>query len=295
MSILIDKNTKVLVQGITGREASEKVPEMLDYGTEILAGVTPGKGGENVEGVPVYDTVEEALEDYPDINASLVYVPHFAAKDAAFEALESGIPLLNIVTERVPVKDAWQIYRKAQNTGARVVGPTSVGIISPGKSKLGPIGGKDTEKVYQQGHIGLMSKSGGMTTETAHVLGQSGLGISTALGLGGDRIASTNFKDCLKLFEKDSQTDAVVMFGELGGRYELEAARYIEEEFSKPVVAFIAGEFTESLPSQQYGHAGAIIRENEESPSYKKKVLKDSGAHVVDVHHEISDVLEEIL
>ncbi len=295
MSILVDRDTKVLVQGITGREASEKVPEMIDYGTDVVAGVTPGKAGQEVYGTPVYNTVKDALQQHPEINASIIYVPPSAAKSAAFEALEARIPLINIITERVPVKDSWQIYRKAEEIGARVVGPTSVGIISPEKNKLGPIGGENAEKVYRPGKIGIMSKSGGMTTETAHVLKQAGFGVSTALGLGGDRIAGTTFKDCLKLFENDDETEAVVMFGELGGRYELEAAKYIEEEFSKPVVGFIAGEFTESLPSQQYGHAGAIIREEMERPSYKKKALKESGAHIVDVHHEIGVKLREIL
>lgn len=295
MSILVDENTKLLIQGITGREASEKLPEMLEYGTEVVAGVTPGKGGQEVDGVPVYDTVEKALEHHPEINASLVYVPPRFAKKAAFEALDADIPLLNIITENIPVKDTWDIYRKAEDKNARVVGPTSVGIISPEKTKLGPIGGSEPENVYKQGKIGIVSKSGGMTTETAHVIRQAGYGVSTALGIGGDIIAGTDFTDALKLFDQDPQTEAVVLFGELGGRSELKAAKYIEEEFSKPVVAFIAGKFTESLPSKQYGHAGAIIRSDQETPSNKKSTLQSSGAHVVDMHHEIAEKLEEIL
>ena len=294
MSIFVDEDTKVLVQGITGREASEKVPEMLDYGTEVVAGVTPGKGGQEVHGVPVYDTVEEALEQHPEINSSIVYVPPRFAKDAAFEALEADIPFLNIITEHIPVKDTWKIYKKAEKKDARIVGPTSVGIISPRKTKLGPIGGTTPEKMYRPGKIGIVSKSGGMTTETAHVLKQSGLGVSTAMGIGGDIIAGTDFVDALKAFEEDDQTEAVVMFGELGGRSELKAAEYIEEEMSKPVVAFIAGKFTEDLPSKQYGHAGAIIRAEEERPSYKKKTLRESGAYVVDMHHRIGKKLEKL-
>ncbi len=294
MSIFVDEDTKVLVQGITGREASEKVPEMLDYGTEVVAGVTPGKGGQQVHGVPVYDTVEEALEQHPEINASIVYVPPKFAKDAAFEALEADIPFLNIITEHIPVKDTWKIQKKAEKQDARIVGPTSVGIISPGKTKLGPIGGSEPEEMYSPGKIGIVSKSGGMTTETAHVLKQSGLGVSTAMGIGGDIIAGTDFVDALKAFEEDPQTEAVVMFGELGGRSELKAAEYIEEEMSKPVVAFIAGKFTEDLPSKQYGHAGAIIRAEEERPSYKKKRLEESGAHIVDMHHRIGKKLEKL-
>ncbi|MFB6191567.1 MAG: succinate--CoA ligase subunit alpha [Candidatus Nanohaloarchaea archaeon] len=296
MSILVDKDTKVLVQGITGREASEKVPEMIEYGTDVAAGVTPGKGGQEVAGVPVYDTVREALAQHPGINASLVYVPPFAAKDAAFEALENDIPLLNIITERIPTKDAWRIYQKAQEKGARVVGPTSVGIITPGECKLGPIGGNEPGKVYEPGRVGVISKSGGMTTETSWVVNQAGYGVSTAAGVGGDVIAGTTFADALGLFEEDDRTDAVVMFGELGGTYEEKAAELLEEGgFTKPLVAFISGRFTEDLPGKKYGHAGAIIRGDRGTPSGKVKALEDAGAHVVDVHHEIGEKLEEIL
>ncbi len=295
MSIFVGEETKVLVQGITGREASEKVPEMLDYGTDIIAGVTPGKGGQEIAGVPVYNTVEGALDNHPEINASIVYVPAKFAKNAAFEALEAGIPFLNIITEHIPVRDAWKIHNKAEKLNATIVGPTSVGIISPGKTKLGPIGGSDPEKMYNQGNIGIVSKSGGMTTETAHVLKQSGLGVSTAIGIGGDIIAGTDFTDALREFENDEQTDAVTLFGELGGRSELKAAKYIKEEMSKPVVAFIAGEFTEKLPSKQYGHAGAIIRAEKERPSYKKMRLKEAGVEVVNKHHNIGVKLNTLL
>jgi succinyl-CoA synthetase alpha subunit len=296
MSIFVDKDTKVLVQGITGREASEKVPEMMEYGTSVVAGVTPGKGGQEVAGVPVYDTVREALREHPDIDASLVYVPPFAAKDAAFEALENGIPLLNIITERIPTRDAWKINEKAEELGATVVGPTSVGIITPGECKLGPIGGNEPEKVYEPGKVGVISKSGGMTTETSWVVRQAGYGISTAAGLGGDVIAGTSFADALRLFEEDPETEAVVMFGELGGTYEEKAAEALENgEFTKPLVTFIAGRFTENLPGKKYGHAGAIIRGSRGTPSGKVKALEDAGAHVVDVHHEIGEKLEELL
>ncbi|MFB6190289.1 MAG: succinate--CoA ligase subunit alpha [Candidatus Nanohaloarchaea archaeon] len=296
MSILVDGDTKVLVQGITGREASEKVPEMIEYGTDVAAGVTPGKGGQEVAGVPVYDTVREALSEHPGINASLVYVPPFAAKDAAFEALENGIPLLNIITERVPTKDAWEIHRKAEQKNARVVGPTSVGIVTPGECKLGPIGGSEPGKVYEPGKVGVISKSGGMTTETSWVVRQAGYGISTAAGLGGDVIAGTTFADALEMFEDDPETEAVVMFGELGGTYEEKAAELLENgDFTKPLVAFIAGRFTENLPGKKYGHAGAIIRGERGTPSGKVKALEDAGAHMVDVHHEICEKLEDLL
>ena len=296
MSILADENTRLLVQGITGREAREKVPEMQKYGTEVVAGVTPGKAGQEVEGIPVYNTVREALENHPEINASLIYVPNFAAKDAALESIENEIPLINIITERIPVKDTWEIYRKAQEKGVRVVGPSSIGIISPEKTKIGPIGGSEPEKVYKPGKIGVISKSGGMTTETAWVLRQKGYGISTAIGLGGDVISGTTFEDALKLFEDDDQTEAVVMYGELGGTYEEKAAELLEAgKFTKPLVCFIAGGFTEELPSRSYGHAGAIIRGDRGKPSNKKKTLESAGAHVVDVHHKIGSKLEEVL
>lgn len=296
MSILVDEDTKVLIQGITGREASEKLPEMLKYGTDVVAGVTPGKGGQEVEGVPVHDSVEEALEEHPEINTSLVYVPPFAAKDAAFEAMDAGIETLDIVTETVPTRDTWKIYEKAEDEDVRIVGPTSVGIITPEECKLGPIGGSEPEKVYKPGKVGVISKSGGMTTETSWVVRQAGYGVSTAVGLGGDRIACTTFEDALRLFEEDEQTEAVVMFGELGGTYEEKAAELLENEgFTKPLIAFIAGKFTEELPSRQYGHAGAVIRGDEGKPSHKEKVLREAGAHVVDVHHEIGGKLDEVL
>ncbi|WP_414836591.1 succinate--CoA ligase subunit alpha [Candidatus Nanohalococcus occultus] len=296
MSIFIDEDTKVLVQGITGREASEKVPEMLEYGTEVLAGVTPGKGGEEVAGVPVYDSVSQAVEKNPEVNTSLIYVPPFAAKDAAFEAIENDIKLLNIITERIPVKDTWKILRKAEKNNVTVVGPTSVGIMTPGECKLGPIGGNQPENAYDKGKVGIISKSGGMTTETAWTIKQAGYGVSTAVAIGGDILAGTTFADALREFEDDEETQAVVMYGELGGTYEQEAAELIEDgEFTKPLVAFIAGEFTENLPSRNYGHAGAIIRGDSGKPSVKKKKLRDAGAHVVDKHHEIQDKLDDLL
>ena len=296
MSILINEDTKVLVQGITGREASEKVPEMIEYGTDVVAGVTPGKAGKEVDGVPVYDTVQEAVQENPEINTSLIYVPPFAAKDAAMEAMDNGIKLLNIITERIPTKDAWKIYEEARQKEVTVVGPTSVGIITPGKAKLGPIGGSEPEKVYKPGKVGVVSKSGGMTTETAWVVRQSGYGISTALGIGGDVIAGTSFEDALKMFEEDDQTEVVVIYGELGGTYEEKAAELLEiGEFTKPLIAFIAGKFTENMPSKNYGHAGAIIRGERGTPSGKEKALSEAGAHVVDLHHDIGTKLDEVL
>lgn len=296
MSVLVDSDTKVLVQGITGREASEKVPEMLEYGTDVAAGVTPGKGGQEVAGVPVYDTVSEALDRHPGINASLIYVPPFAARDAALEALENGIPLLSIVTERIPVKDAWRIQKRAEEKEARVVGPTSLGVLTPGECKFGPMGGDRAKEFYDSGSIGIISKSGGMTTETSWVLKQAEFGVSTAIDIGGDVIAGTTYADALEMFQEDPGTDAVVMYGELGGTYEEQAAEMVaQQKFTKPLVAFIAGKFTENLPSRNYGHAGAVIRGERGKPTEKERALEEAGAHVVDVHHGIGEKLEEVL
>ncbi|WP_414837949.1 succinate--CoA ligase subunit alpha [Candidatus Nanosalina sp. VS9-1] len=297
MSIFADEDTKLLIQGITGRAASEKTPHMIDYGTDVVAGVTPGKGGQEVEGVPVYDTVREAVEEHPEINTSLIYVPHFAAKDAILEALDSGVKKINVTTERIPTRDMWEVLDRLEQEDATLVGPTSVGVISPGKAKIGPIGGNKAEEAYEEGRVGIISKSGGMTTETAQVVQNAGFGISTAMDIGGDKIAGTTFVEALQMFEEDDQTDAVVMFGELGGTYENQVAEFMEEnpDFDMPVVAFITGEFTEDMPTQQYGHAGAVIRGDREKPSYKQKILREAGVHVVDVHHEIGSKLEELL
>ncbi|MFB6174309.1 MAG: succinate--CoA ligase subunit alpha [Halobacteriales archaeon] len=296
MSILVDADTTVVVQGITGREAREKLPAMLEYGTDVAAGVTPGKGGGYVHGVPVYDTVASAVDSHPGIDTSLVYTPPFAAKGACSEAMAHGVGLVNVITERVPTRDACAIRQRALETDTRVVGPTSVGIISPGECKLGPIGGDDPESVYDPGSVGVISKSGGMTNETAWVVTRAGYGVSTAAGLGGDVIAGTTFADALKLFEDDPGTEAVVMFGELGGTYEQRAASLLESgEFTKPLIAFVAGKFTEDLPRKKYGHAGAIIRGEQGRPTRKIRRLREAGAEVVDVHHEIGDALGAVL
>jgi len=297
MSIFAEEDTKLVIQGITGRAASEKTPHMIEYGTDVVAGVTPGKGGQEVAGVPVYDTVREAVEEHPEINTSLVYVPHFAAKDAVLEALDSGIKKINVTTERIPTRDMWELQDELENKDATLVGPTSVGVISPGKAKIGPIGGNNAEEAYEQGKIGIISKSGGMTTETAQVVQNAGFGISTAIDIGGDKIAGTSFVDALKMFQEDEQTDAVVMFGELGGAYENQVAEFLEEnpDFDLPIIAFITGKFTEDMPSQQYGHAGAVIRGDQDKPSYKEKVLKEAGVQVVSIHHEIGKKLNQIL
>ncbi len=297
MSILIDKNTRVLIQGITGREASKVSGEMQAYGTKILAGVTPGKGGQDVNGVPVYDTVKEALQNHQDINASIIYVPPFAAKDACLEAMANGIKLLNVITERMPIIDTAFVLAEARKQGVTIVGPTSVGIINPGQCKLGPIGGNNPERIFAKGNIAVISKSGSMTNETSWLIRQAGYGQSIAMGIGGDVLAGFAFPDALLALEEDDETKAIVLFGELGGTYEEQAAELIKQKkVTKPVVAFVAGMFADYLPpSMQLGHAGAIIEGSTGSPQAKKKALSEAGALVADAHHEIVEKLKEVI
>lgn len=295
MAILIDKNTRVLVQGITGNEGSRACKEMLVYGTQVVAGVTPGKGGQTVEGVPVYNTVFEALDSHPEINTSLITVPAAFAKDAALEAIDAHIPLIDILTEHVPTADAAYIVAAARRQGVRVVGPSSVGIISPGVAKIGSIGSGEVKKVFTSGPIGVVSKSGGMTAEVSATLSRAKLGQSTVIGIGGDAIIGSDFVDLLELFEKDSETKAVVLFGEVGGTYEELAAAFIKRGgFKKPVVALVAGSFTETLPQGTVlGHAGAIVSRGRGSYASKVKALKAAGVMVVDILDEVPGMLRK--
>lgn len=293
MAILIDKKTRVLVQGITGHEGSRATREMLKYGTKVIAGVTPGKGGQKVEGVPVYDTVKEAISRHPAINASLIVVPASAVKDATSEAISSNISLVNILTEHVSVYDSAYIFALAREKKARVVGPSSVGIISPEKGKLGSIGSGGVHKIFTPGPIGVISKSGGMTAEIAVVLSKAGLGQSTVVGIGGDQIIGTTFADLLSLFEKDKETKAIVLFGEVGGSYEEEAAEYImSHKFKKPVVAVVAGKFTSHLPQgTTLGHAGAIVSRGRGGYNSKIAAFKKAGVKIAQTLEEIPYLL----
>jgi len=299
MSILIDENTRVLVQGITGKEGSRAAKLMKESGTKVVCGVTPGKGGQEVEGCPVYNSVAEALKKHPEVNASIVYVPPFAAKDAVIESVKNGIKLVNCITENIPVRDTAEMVAYARKHNSRLVGPSSIGIISPGKSRLGVIGGEISmlKEIYKPGEIGIISKSGGMTNETAWVIRQSGLGQSTVVGIGGDVIIGSSFTDLLELFERDEQTKGVVIFGELGGTYEEQVAEMIrKKKFTKPLAAFIAGKFAEKMESgKSFGHAGAIIEGSKGLPSEKAKELKSSGAIVVDNHHELGDAIKNAI
>lgn len=301
MSILIDKNTRVLIQGITGKQGRRVSMEMLDYGTHVVAGVTPGKGGQDVYGLPVYDSVAEALHEHPDINTSLVLVPREGTRDAALEAINSGsIRLVNILTEGLPRRDAAQIVQAARERGVRVVGPSSVGIINPiHRVKLGAIGGNDPG-VFYRGEIAIFSKSGGMclsiATEIFNVLG---FGTSIVVGIGGDRITGTSFRDLLELVRDDPQTALVILNGEVGGDYEEEAARYIQEtNYPKPVVARLTGIGAQNIfpRGSRMGHAGAIIGEGKFG-TYESKVeaFERAGVKVAKTSEDLVTFVERAM
>lgn len=297
MAILVDKNTRVLIQGITGKEGARACEEMLSYGTKVLAGVTPGKGGQKISGVPVYDTVRQALAKHPGVNTSLIAVPAAAVKDAAMEAMFAGIPFVDILAEHVPTLDCVEIVRWARVKGTILVGPSSVGVISPKKAKIGSIGSSLIRNVFTPGPVGIISKSGGMTAEIAVTLTNAGIGQSTVVGIGGDQIIGFDFVDALKLFGKDSETKAVVLFGEVGGTYEEQAAEFIrKEKFKKPVVAVVAGKFTARLPQGTVlGHAGTIVAKGKGGYDSKVQAFKKAGVPVAAVLDDIPDLLRRML
>ncbi len=298
MAILLDKNTKALIQGITGTEGSRAAELMVQYGTKVPAGVTPGKGGQEVHGIPVFNSVKEAKSQH-DINASFVVVPPLFVKSAVFEALDNDIPLVLVFTENVPLHDAAEMIAKAREKKAVLIGPAAVGMISPELSRIGPIGGIPdmVERIYKKGSVGIISKSGGMTNETAWVIRQAGLGQSTVIGMGGEMLIGSTYADLLRLFEKDKETKAVVAFGELGGTYEDEIAEVLKnKEFTKPIAVFIGGKFAENLPAGiQFGHAGAIIERGKGRPSDKIEKLRKAGAIIAEYHHELGNVIRDAL
>lgn len=294
MAILVTDKTKVLIQGITGKEGSKVALQMKNYGTKVLAGVTPGKGGQEVHGVPVYDSIAEALENHPGINTSFVAVPNFAAFGAIKEAIEAKIPLINILTEHISIQDTARAIALARQAKVRIVGPSSIGIISPGIGKVGSIGGDDPRGVYSKGEVGVISKSGGMASEISWILTKNGIGQSTVIGIGGDVLIGSSFADLMADFEADEQTKALVLFGEIGGTYEEEAADFIKAgKFTKKVVAFISGLFAETLPQgTKLGHAGAIIYGGK--GSYKSKInsLKEAGVKIAKTPDEIPSLIK---
>jgi succinyl-CoA synthetase alpha subunit len=300
MGILVNRSTVCLVQGITGKEGIKAATSMRDYGTSVPAGVTPGKGGTEIEGFPVFNSVAEAVAAHPNINATVLYVPAKAVLGAAREAIAAGIPLITIVTEHVPVRDTALLVAEARKRNVQLVGPSSIGIIAPGEGKIGSIGGFDPSRSFSPGPIGVLSKSGGMCSEIAHMLSHADLGQSTVIGLGGDRIAGTSFADLLPLFNADPATRLVVLYGEIGGLYEQEAADVVAGGgFQKPLVVCISGRFAETLPHGVHlGHAGAIIEGAE--GTRERKVMKFQSLHrpnvrVVESSDEIPSVVNELL
>lgn len=296
--LLLPENTRILGQGITGSEGSIATPWMLEYGTQIVAGVTPGKGGQNLNGVPIFNSVKEAIEKVGMMDGTVQYVPALRVKAAAQEAIEAGIGWILIGAEKVPTKDAAEIHALAKKHGINVIGPASVGIISTHhKLKIGSIGGGDPNRVFPEGEVAIISKSGGMTSEIGLHLKHNGLGVSWAVGIGGDRIIGSDFVDFLLEVEDDNNTKASIIFGELGGTYEERVADYVKSgKIKKPIIAFIAGEFTLKLPSEvQFGHAGAIIEGERGKPDYKRKVLKEAGVRVVENFDDIAKLVKEAI
>lgn len=284
MSILVGKRTVVVVQGITGTEGARAAADMKAYGTRVVAGVTPGKGGTRMsDGTPVFASVHEARRAFPSINASLICVPAPFARDAALEALWNDVPLVNILTEKMPVHDVADILQRARDRGVTVVGPSSVGILSPGKGKIGSIGGDRVRALCTPGPVGVMSKSGGMCAEICRILTDAGWGQSTVISIGGDMLIGSDFVDLALAFERDHQTRVLVVFGEVGGVAEEQLAEAMRQRrIRKPVVALIAGKFSSRLvPETVLGHAGAIVRRGRGSAQSKIRALRRAGASVV--------------
>ncbi|MBI2907694.1 MAG: CoA-binding protein [Chloroflexi bacterium] len=295
MSILVDENTRIIVQGITGREAVSFVRDSLGYGARIVGGVTPGRKGADVHGVPVYDCVKEIVDKGP-VDASAIAVPVAFARDAAFEAIENGIKLVVVITERLPRKDVCQILELARMRGTRIIGPNTMGLISPGKSKIGAVGGPpaDARKAFTLGPVGIMSRSGGMTTEIANLLTQSGLGQSTAINIGGDPIVGSTFLELLPFFESDPQTKALVIFCEPGGSMEAALADHVRIRGTRlPIVAFIAGRFADNMPGVRFGHAGSIVEGKRDTAAEKVRLFREAGITVAEEFSEIPGLIKE--
>ncbi len=288
MSILLDKSTRVVVQGITGKEGSFHAEQMIEYGTNVVAGVTPGKGGQTHLDRPVYNTVHEAVEK-EGANASIIFVPAPFAADAVIEAADAGIKLIVCITEGIPTNDMIKAKRYVVSRGATMIGPNCPGLISPGKAKMGIM----PARIFKEGSIGVISRSGTLTYEAVNQLTELGLGQSTAVGIGGDPIIGSTFVDILRMFNEDEQTEAVVMIGEIGGTAEETAAEYIKNNFNKPVVSFIAGRT--APPGKRMGHAGAIIMGGKGTAEGKIKALEEAGVKVAESPAVIGKTLKEVL
>jgi succinyl-CoA synthetase alpha subunit len=297
MSILADENMRVIVQGITGREASSFTKDMLDYGTKLVAGVTPGKKGQVVHGVSVYDTIRQALKAHP-ADASVISVPPALVKGAVLEAIGNGIKLVVIVSERVPRKDTIEFLEIARERGARVIGPNTLGLISPRIIKLGMAGGPvaDVQKAYMRGSIGIASRSGGMTTEIANLLTTSGIGQSTCISIGGDPVVGLNFIDLIPLFDEDPETKAVVLFSEPGGVIEEKLSEFIiQNNIQLPIIAFIAGRFVDEIPGVRFGHAATIVEGDTGSTKSKIEMFRKAGIRVAESFSDITAIAKEYI
>src|SRR6266571_2487882 len=301
MSILLSEDFTFIVQGITGREAVNLTRECLDYGSKVVGGVTPGRKGREVHGVPVYDTVEQAVDAVGYVpNGSVVTVPPAFTKDAVFEAIEAGVELIVIVTERIPRRDVAEMVELAGMHGARIIGPNCLGVIVPEVCKMGGIGGpaKDAAKAYAPGPVGVMSRSGGMTTEISSSLTAAGLGVSTAVSIGGDAIIGSAYAELMPLFEADAQTEAIVIYTEPGGRMEAQLAEWVAENQSRiPIVAFMAGRFMddEEMKGMSFGHAGTIVEGKEDTATEKIARLEAAGIPVIEKIHEIPNAVKDKL
>ena len=296
MSILIDEKMRVVIQGITGREGTARAKLMKEYGTNVVAGVTPGRKGEVVHGIPVYDTVEEANEKEGPLEVTVIFIPAAFVKEAAFEAFAAGVKLAVIVPDRVPIFDVLEIAKTAREKGARFVGPNTLGLISPGKAVLGMIGGRaeSARDWFKPGVVGVTSRSGGITSAISYYLGKAGVGQSTIIHVGGDAVVGTPHPDVVQLLEKDEDTRAVVLFGEIGTSQEERVADLIEKgEFTKPLIAFISGAAAKS--GTRFSHAGAIIEGGRGTHEGKVKRLREVGAHVVDDFNDIPRVTVDVL
>jgi succinyl-CoA synthetase alpha subunit len=284
MSILADKNTRLLVQGITGREGTFHTQQMLDYGTNVVGGVTPGKGGTTHLGVPVFDTVRQAVQ-HTEANASIIFVPAPFGADAILEAIDAGLPLIVAITEGIPVLDMMRVYKVLEHSSSVLIGPNCPGLITPDEAKIGIIPGY----ICRRGGVGIVSRSGTLTYEVIWALSESGMGQSTAVGIGGDPIHGTDFIDCLRLFQQDPQTEKIVIIGEIGGDEEEKAAAFIKQHVTKPVAGYIAGRT--APPGRRMGHAGAIISGGAGTAQSKIEALEDAGVKVARIPTQIPALL----
>ena len=297
MAILADQHTRVIVQGITGREATTFTKDMLDYGTRVVAGVTPGKHGQQVHGIPVYDTVRRAIKAQ-SADASVISVPPSLVKGAVLEALDNGIQLLVVVSERVPRQDTVEFLEVARQKNARVIGPNTLGFITPHRLKLGMAGGPvaDVKKAYRPGPVGIASRSGGMTTEIANLLSTHGIGQSTCVGVGGDPVVGSNFLDLIPLFNRDPQTKAVVLFCEPGGVIEEKLAEFVRvENISLPIITFIAGRFVDGMPGVRFGHAATIVEGDRGTTRGKIAMFQKAGIRVASSFSDIVTLVKEAI